>query len=1110
MILGVQETWFKSSENVNIMEYSWFGHSKESTSIRGESGVGFLVHSSIMSGVKFETHSQDARIISLVFNGCVVFNVYNFTSQLLDQQCEVLESISNLIQNRFVGLNIIILGDFNAWVGKHFGGGINRINESGKRLIDFCNAHSISLVNVLPNISDMTFVPAGTIIDYIGIGPSLSSTNTRVIPFSSSSHNIVISEVILNFEASCINQERFHFDEENISLYQERLAHWYNQIWTPLCPIFDDNSDTFPMIDLMNDVKRLIIHLASIDSFKVKSSGGKRWWNSKLTFLFKRKRQLYYNYVFLKNAGFSADFAFSEFKEAKCEYSREIRQAKRMAGLEHRVHIESLRKSNPKQFWKGLKSLRSTRTLVPTTMYSSNGDLVSDRDVWADAWKKIGEHDIFDPNFDSCKAIETALILPDLLSDDNCDKDCDDILNCPVTFDEVKFVLNRLALKAGGLDNIQAEQLKYGGEAISKISFDIITKIWDKLAIPQIWKLGVIFPLFKKGDKHQVDNYRGITLQCLSLKVLDKLLAIRLKNWMSSVNFVHENQGGYQAGHWTQDWLFVLREVMFEHKQSKKPLYICFFDVRKAFDRVWHQGLFSLLHSQGIRGQFLRLLYVMYKESYSTVLVNGMITKFFELFVGVKQGGCTSPDLYIIFVNQLAIKLEALGLGYSLAGIWLGLLLFCDDMVIISQCPNELQRMINVISIHCTEWRYSLAVEKTKVITVSLPFGKSNFKLNGVELEEVVEYKYLGGVINRNLSDRSHFEHLLSNLKSSSQSALCLGVRNFSIKTCQVLFDSLVASAGTYGSQTFIPRQSMIQRFDIVMRKFYKRAFGSSVSTHNCLFFGELMAHSFEERFAKEALGYLWRLYNAPINSTVSKIFNYFLNSARNVEFGSRSPMSSLEYMLCLVRKYEISIDPMTSVKQHWINHLKLKMNSIATDKWNAIRNDSTVLSLGYNFLKNTPQIEWYANHHDAYTARLILKLRSGSCALMVSTGRYSAIPRDERICPLCDGEVEDVLHFCSKCPVLTSERSIWKESIISVCEDAEIPRIHKIVARTALDDMSELDMMRLLLCSNVSLSFSGWIDFDQWWPLIEEKVFQCSMNAIYKMYRKRIDLLYK
>ena len=114
MILGVQETWLKStSPQIRIPGYDWFGVNKDvKGSVRGEGGVGFLVHSSLVEGVKFSSHFSDSRVVSLTFNRNAVINIYNFTSQHLEEQCELLENVSELINTVFSGYCITILGDF--------------------------------------------------------------------------------------------------------------------------------------------------------------------------------------------------------------------------------------------------------------------------------------------------------------------------------------------------------------------------------------------------------------------------------------------------------------------------------------------------------------------------------------------------------------------------------------------------------------------------------------------------------------------------------------------------------------------------------------------------------------------------------------------------------------------------------------------------------------------------------------------------------------------------------------------------------------------------------------------------------------------------------------
>ena len=101
----------------------------------------------------------------------------------------------------------------------------------------------------------------------------------------------------------------------------------------------------------------------------------------------------------------------------------------------------------------------------------------------------------------------------------------------PVTFDELqKLIMSLPNKKAGGLDGIVYEHLKYGGNLLSKHLCNLFNLIFEQCITPMMWKLSLIIPLFKGGNKLKcnIDSYRGISLiPCIS-KVFEKLIDCRL------------------------------------------------------------------------------------------------------------------------------------------------------------------------------------------------------------------------------------------------------------------------------------------------------------------------------------------------------------------------------------------------------------------------------------------------------------------------------------------------------------------------------------------------------------------------------------------------------
>jgi hypothetical protein len=78
---------------------------------------------------------------------------------------------------------------------------------------------------------------------------------------------------------------------------------------------------------------------------------------------------------------------------------------------------------------------------------------------------------------------------------------------------EVEIAIGKLkSYKSPGTDNILAELIKAGGKILYSEIHRLICCIWKKEELPQQWKESIIVPIYKKGDKTDYNNYRGISL----------------------------------------------------------------------------------------------------------------------------------------------------------------------------------------------------------------------------------------------------------------------------------------------------------------------------------------------------------------------------------------------------------------------------------------------------------------------------------------------------------------------------------------------------------------------------------------------------------------------
>jgi len=115
----------------------------------------------------------------------------------------------------------------------------------------------------------------------------------------------------------------------------------------------------------------------------------------------------------------------------------------------------------------------------------------------------------------------------------------------PSAFD-VELAIGKLKnYKSPGIDQISAELIKARGRTICCAIHNLIISIWNKEKLPEEWKESIIVPIYKKGDKTDCNNYRGISLLPTTYKILSNILLSRLIPYAEEV--IGEHQCGFQC-----------------------------------------------------------------------------------------------------------------------------------------------------------------------------------------------------------------------------------------------------------------------------------------------------------------------------------------------------------------------------------------------------------------------------------------------------------------------------------------------------------------------------------------------------------------------------------
>ena len=139
-------------------------------------------------------------------------------------------------------------------------------------------------------------------------------------------------------------------------------------------------------------------------------------------------------------------------------------------------------------------------------------------------------------------------------------------------------------------------------------------------------------------------------------------------------------------------------------------------DLKKAFDSVQRGPLFHIICQNGLSGKFLNALGAIYKSVVSCVRRGDRLTEFFDCPAGLRQGCILSPMLFSLFINEIASSVEQQGMhGIQLLPglVEIFLLIFADDIVLISDTPRGLQNQLDLLSSACKDLFLYINTDKT-------------------------------------------------------------------------------------------------------------------------------------------------------------------------------------------------------------------------------------------------------------------------------------------------------------------------------------------------------------------------------------------------------------
>jgi len=316
----------------------------------------------------------------------------------------------------------------------------------------------------------------------------------------------------------------------------------------------------------------------------------------------------------------------------------------------------------------------------------------------------------------------------------------------------------------------------------------------------------------------ECSDFRTIALISHASKILLHLIKRRITPIIERQ--LSDSQMGFRKGKGTRDAIFQLRmiserlmqmntEKIKDGKKLKKgkKLFLCFVDYQKAFDRVKHEKLLEVMEKAGIPELERRLIINLYWKQCASIRWDGQISREVKVERGVRQGCVISPMLFNLYSEFMMREAMENVEGVKFNGVNITDLRYADDAALVAEGRKKLQKMIDSLNEKCKEYGMEINVKKTKVMIMGVEKKTSktqkSIMLNGMPLEQVKRYKYLGSWITEDVSCVEDIKARIGMAKTAFWQNKELMRGSIRLSTKMKLLNCYVFSVLNYGCETW-------------------------------------------------------------------------------------------------------------------------------------------------------------------------------------------------------------------------------------------------------------------------------------------------------------------